>query len=127
MKKLLLKLMCVVLLEIVCNIVAIQAFFGIGIGNIFIPLYDFWFRYSKSVEEDPFIHCLIPTIIVILFQLVLIPLNRWKPIEEKKYKIKYNVISIALALYVVLFYVLFTITDGGCELMDFLYPFGGWS
>ena len=119
MLKLIVKLICVVLLEVLCNFVAIYVFSGNG---IFGYLHQFIVNVVNDFDYDMYPWGGIIVAIVILFQIGVVKIYRIKPFEKKVYKIIYSVLSGGLALYIILFYVLMWTTEGSI-IMDILYPY----
>ena len=119
MLKLIIKLICVILLEVLCNFVAIYVFSGNG---IFGYLQDFVVNVVNDFDYDMYPWGGIIVAIVILFQIGVVKIYRIKPFEKKVYKIIYSVLSGGLALYITMFYVLAWLASES-ELMHILYPY----
>ena len=119
MLKLIIKLMCVVLLEVLCNFVAIYVFSGNG---IFIYLYDIVISLVDNYITQVYIWGGIIVAIVVSFQIGGVKIYKIKPFEKKVYKIVYSVLSGGLALYITMFYVLAWLASES-ELMHILYPY----
>ena len=119
MLKLIIKLICVVLLEILCNFVAIYAW---GVNGIFLYLSDIVTSIADNYITEGYIWWGVIVAIVVSFQIGVVKIYKIKPFEKKVYKIVYSVLSGGLALYIILFYVLMWTTEGSI-IMDILYPY----
>lgn len=107
MKRLIIKLICIFIFQIICNIMGVYLFFGSGIfspiADLYIDLFVFGNILSHPCDEK--VWMIFATIIIILFQNILIIIYKINPLTKKTYKKIYCTIAIASALYTALFWI----------------------